>query len=152
MPTYPFRTELPFNFQDVRDEFDRLLDRVWHVGLNTAPLDGQDWAPAMDVIDEGPAYRIRLEASGISADQIDVSIMENTLVVRGCKPAPPKPAEGQRKLRSECRFGSFCRRFEFPAPVSEDAVAATCKNGILEISVPKKPEAKGHTVKIKAEE
>ncbi|HUN81674.1 MAG TPA: Hsp20/alpha crystallin family protein [Phycisphaerae bacterium] len=152
MATFPFRTELPFNLQDVRDEFDRLLDRVWHVGLNTAPLDGQDWAPAMDIVDEGSSYRIRMEVAGIAADQIDVSVLENSLVVRGYKPVPPKPAEGQRKLRGECRYGNFCRRFEFPMPVSEDAIAASCKNGVLEVSVPKKSEAKGRSVKVQAED
>ena len=152
MPPFPFRTDLPFNLQGVRDEFDRLLDRVWHVGLNTAPLDGQDWAPAMDVIDEGGEYRVRMEAAGISADQIDVSIVENCLIIRGCKAAPPKPGEGQRRLRGECRYGSFCRRFDFPTPVGEDAVSASCKNGVLEICIPKRPEAKGRTVKIQAEE
>jgi HSP20 family protein len=152
MPSFQFPTELPFSLQDVRNEFDRLLDRVWHVGLNTAPLDGQDWAPAMDVVDEGDAYRLRLEVPGMTGDQIEVSLAENVMTFRGCKPGQTKPAEGQRQLRGECRFGSFSRRYEFPMPVREDAVAAVCKQGVLEVRVPKAAETKGRTVKVTSQD
>jgi HSP20 family protein len=150
MPNIPFPSELPFSFQDVRNEFDRLLDRVWHVGLNTAPLDGQDWAPCIEVIEHPDRYQVRIEVAGLTAEDIEVSILENVLSARGCKQAPPAPAEGSRRLRAECRYGSFCRKFEFPTRVREDAVEAECRNGVLMISVPKAPENKGRTIKVGA--
>ncbi len=148
MASFQFPPELPFSLQDMRNEFDRLLDRVWHVGLNTAPLDGQDWAPCIDVVDEGEQFRVRLEVPGLAGDQIDVSILNNTLMVRGCKPLPPKPAEGQRQLRGECRYGGFSRKYEFPSSVREDGIDAVCKNGVLELTVPKKAEVRGRTIKV----
>jgi HSP20 family protein len=151
MPGFQFPSELP-SFNDVRNEFDRLLDRVWHVGLNTAPLDGQDWAPAMDVIDEGERYRVRLEVPGLTGEQVEVSILNNTLVVRGTKAGPPRPTEGQRQLRGECRFGSFGRRYEFPSPVAEDGVTATCKLGVLDITITKRPEPKGRTIPVSVQD
>jgi len=150
MPSFQFPTELPFSLQDVRGEFDRLLDRVWHVGLNTAPLDGQDWAPCIDVIDEGDHYRVRLEVPGLAGDQIDVSILNNVLIVRGTKPVPPKPAEGHRQLRAECRYGSFSRKYELPSAVNEEGVSAVCRHGVLELTIPKKPEARGRTINVTA--
>ena len=152
MPGFQFPTEIPFSFQDVRNEFDRLLDRVWHVGLNTAPLDGQDWAPSIDVVDAGDSYHVRLEVPGMSADQVEVSILSNSLLIRGCKPSPPKPGEGQRQIRAECRYGSFSRKYEFPMPVSEDGIGAACKHGVLDITVPKKPEARGRSIKVTPQE
>lgn len=151
MPGFQFPSELP-SFNDVRTEFDRLLDRVWHVGLNTAPLDGQDWAPAMDVIDEGERYRIRLEIPGLTGDQVDVSMLNNTVIVRGCKAASPKLGEGQRQLRGECRFGSFARRYEFPTPVSEDGISATCKLGVLEVTITKRPEPRGRSIPVSGQD
>lgn len=151
MPGFQFPSELP-SFNDVRNEFDRLLDRVWHVGLNTAPLDGQDWAPAMDVIDEPERYRVRLEVPGLTGEQVEVSILNNTLIVRGCKAAPQRPTEGQRQLRGECRFGSFGRRYEFPNPVTEDGVTATCKLGVLDITITKRPEPKGRTIPVSVQD
>jgi HSP20 family protein len=148
MPNIPFPSDLPFSLQNVRKEFDQLLDRVWHVGLTTAPLDGQDWAPPMDVIEEADRYLVRVEVAGMSADDVDVSILGNVLSIKGCKATGPAAANGAHALRSECRYGSFCRKYELPGEVQEDAVSATCKNGVLELMIPKKHEARGRTVKI----
>ena len=148
MPNIPFPSDLPFSLQNVRKEFDQLLDRVWHVGLTTAPLDGQDWAPSIDVIEEADHFRVRVEVAGMSAEDIDVSILGNVLSIKGCKAPGTAPTNGAHMLRSECRYGSFCRKYELPGKVREDAVSATCKNGVLELAIPKKPEARGRTVKV----
>jgi HSP20 family protein len=101
-------------------------------------------------VDEGAHYRVRLEVPGMAGDQIDVSILSNVLSVRGTKPAPPKPAEGQRPLRAECRYGSFVRKYEFPSAVNDDGVVAVCKHGVLDLTIPKKPEARGRTINVSA--
>jgi len=148
MPNIPFPSDLPFSLQNVRKEFDQLLDRVWHVGLTTAPLDGQDWAPPMDIFEEPDRYRVRVEVPGMGADDIEVSILGNLLTIKGCKATVPALTEEPRMLRSECRYGSFSRKFELPSEVQEDAVSATCKNGVLELAIPKRPETRGRTVKV----
>ncbi|MCG8404521.1 MAG: Hsp20/alpha crystallin family protein [Phycisphaerales bacterium] len=150
MPNIPFPSDIPFSLQEVRDEFDRLLDRVWHGGLTTAPLDGQDWAPRLDVYEYPDSFEVRVEVSGVSADDVEVSILENVLTIKGTKPKPEDPADGVRRLRSECRYGSFCRTYEFSAPVQDNAVTATSRNGVLDIKIPKTQESKGRTVKVES--
>ena len=86
----------------------------------------------------------------MGADDIDVSILGNALMIKGCKASYLPAGEEPRMLRSECRYGSFKRKFEFPTDVQEDGVSATCKNGVLELLIPKKPEARGRTVKVNA--
>jgi HSP20 family protein len=152
MPDVPFPRGIPFSIQDLRSEFDRMLDRVWHVGLSTAPLDGHDWAPCIDVIDENSSYRVRVEVPGLTAGDVEVSILDRTLTVKGVKPTNDKPEEPQRFLRKECRYGLFCRTYELPAKVDDGAVKAACKNGVLEIIIPKQPEAQGRSVKVEAQE
>ena len=148
MPNIPFPTDFPFSVQGVRNEFDRLLDRVWHLGLSTAPLDGQDWAPCVDLFEEPDRYIIRAELPGVGAEEVHLEILGNMLTIRGCK-AVQKDATGDRKpLRGECRYGSFHRKVELPGGVKEDGIVANCRNGVLEISVPKKPEVHGRTVKV----
>lgn len=142
--------DLPFSVQDLRDEFDRLVDRVWHGGLSTAPLDGQDWAPRMDVHERPDGYVLRLEVPGVTAEEIDVSILKATVTIRGSKRAPQDVTEGSRNLRTECRFGSFCRRFELPGPVNEETVSASFKDGVLFVRVQKIAEAVGKSVKVNA--
>ncbi|MBN2563489.1 MAG: Hsp20/alpha crystallin family protein [Phycisphaerae bacterium] len=152
MPSIPSPRNFPFSVQDIRNEFDRLLDRVWHVGLTTAPLDGQDWAPSLDVIEEADAYRVCVEIPGVSGADVEVSILKDTLTIKGTKPAPVKTEENQRQLRAECRHGGFCRRYELPGPVRDEGVTATSKNGVLDIRIPKKPEALGRKVDVRSEE
>jgi len=152
MAKIPSPDDLPFSVQDMRREFDRLLDRVWHGGLNTPPLDGQDWAPSMDVVERNDSYRVRLEVPGLTADDIDVSILEKTLTIKGRKSAPVLPEAESQRIKCECRYGSFLRRYEFDVPVQADNVTARCKHGVLEVIVPKVPEAKGHPVRVQSED
>lgn len=152
MPNIPSPRDVPFSVQDIRNEFDRLLDRVWHVGLRTAPLDGQDWAPCLDVVEEADAYRVRIEIPGVRAEDVDVSILGNMLTIKGTKPPPVTTDEGHRRLRAECRYGSFCRKCELPSPGQDEGVAAACKNGVLEVTIPKTPEVLGRKVKIQSED
>ena len=158
MPNISFPRDFPFSIDDMRSEFDRLLDRVWHGGLKTAPLDGQDWAPCIDVNDEGSGYHIRVEIPGLCAEDVEVSILDGVLSIRGNKPHPGKPdtpdtpGEKAGRLRTECRYGGFCRKYEFPLPVEEGGVKAACKYGVLDITVPKVHEAKGRSVVVKSED
>jgi HSP20 family protein len=152
MANFNIPTEFPFSLRDVRTEFDRLMDRVWHAGLTTAPLDGQDWAPVIDVVDEGKSYLVRAEVPGLSAEEVEVSIHENVLTIKGFKPGPAQGGEGRRQVRNECRYGSFLRRYEFPSPVQEEAVSATCKRGVLEVVIPKKTETAGRKVRVSSAE
>ena len=142
----------PFSLQDLRSEFDQLMDRVWHAGLTTAPLDGQDWAPTLDVVEEADAYRVYVELPGVPVESVDVSVLGNLLTIRGTKPPPVVKDENRRILRTECRHGAFCRKYELPSAVREESVAASCRNGVLEIVAPKTPEVTGSKVKIHVEE
>lgn len=142
-------SDLPSSIQEVRDEFDRLLDRVWHGGLQTAPLDGQDWAPRMDVYEHPDSYHIRVEVPGVTGKEVDLSISEKTITIRGIKSLPDAAPDSVRRVRSECRYGSFLRRFEFTQDVKEDAVTASFKDGILSIHVPKEPEPQGRRIQVR---
>lgn len=162
MANFPFPSDWPFNVQGVRNEVDRLLDRVWHLGLSTAPLDGQDWAPCLDIFEEADRYIVRAELPGMAAEDVSVEMLGQTLSIRGFKAEPARPSEkptgstgGEsaatcRKLRGECRYGSFARKTDLPGPVNEAGVSATCRHGVLEVSIPKAQSGLGKSVKVSA--
>lgn len=152
MAGFQFPSDIPFSVQELRNEFDRLVDRVWHGGLSTAPLDGQDWAPRMDVAEQTDGYLIRVEIPGVTPEDIEVSILKPTLTIKGTKRAPENVTEGGRIVRRECRFGSFCRKAEFDSPVDENSVSANFKDGVLFVRVSKAQEAMGRRVKVAAQE
>ena len=87
MPNIPFARDLPSSMQDVRNEFDRWLDRLWHSGWTTAPLDGQDWAPRVDVVDEADCFRLRAEVPGLTAEDVELSFLDGALTIKGTKPS-----------------------------------------------------------------
>ncbi|HWL93925.1 MAG TPA: Hsp20/alpha crystallin family protein [Phycisphaerae bacterium] len=152
MANVPFRPDLPLSINDLRDEFERWIDRVWHGGLNTAPLDGQDWAPSMDVYERPDSYFIRLEVPGVPVEDIDVSILKTMLTVKGTKRSPQEVTDGTRRVRNECRFGTFRRRYDLGAAIREDSVSASCKDGVLFIRIQKAVEAAGRAVKVQSED
>lgn len=148
MSKFPFPTDIPLSVGELRDEFDRLLDRVWHGGLSTAPLDGQDWAPRMDVYDLGNEYHVRAEVPGLAASEVNVTILAGSISIKGTKLPPEQHRQGIHRLRSECRYGSFHRKYQFPDEVKDDAVTATFRDGVLLVKVPKVEAARGHSVRV----
>ena len=96
MPSIPLPREIPFSVQEMREEFDRMLDRVWHGGLSTAPLDGQDWAPRLDVYEHPDHYQVRVEIPGLTADDVQVSIGHFDL--RKSRSSRQREHDAQRRL------------------------------------------------------
>lgn len=150
MNVNPFSRDASFSLRDLQSEFDRMIDRFWHAGLSTRPLDGQDWAPPIDVADEPAGYRIRVELPGMTAEQVEVAVVGRTVTIKGTKANPHPAADPRQMLRAECRYGSFRRDVELPGPVQNERVAATCRCGVLEVEVPKTPAAQPQAVRVEA--
>ena len=87
MPLLPFRKEGQFSLTDLQEEINRMFDRVWHGGLATGPLDGQEWAPSVDVLEEPDRCVVKAEVAGLETGDVDVSMSENILTIKGHKSA-----------------------------------------------------------------
>ena len=111
-----------------------------------------DWfAPRSEAKAAGDFYEIIMELPGVDKDDIDISLHEGVLVVKGEKHCE-RQQEGEGYFFSEREYGRFQRTFRLPGDVKEDGVSAEFSNGVLKISVPKrgkeKPEAKKIKVKV----
>jgi HSP20 family protein len=116
----------PFN---AMREFDRLFEGRPEAG----------WTPRVDVYDRENDLVIRTEVPGISPEDIDITVEGNTLSVKGHRSFESEENKGNYH-RKEIFEGSFERTVLLPEGTDPEAVSATSKDGILEISVPKKPE------------
>ena len=145
----PFTKARQFSISDLQDEMNRMFDRMWHQGINTGPLDGQEWAPPVDVIDHPDQFVLTAEVAGLGVENIAVSFEQGELIIKGHKPVSPKTLEGAEFLARERRGGNFCRRITLPCAVNHDAISATCRDGLLEIVLPKKESATRQTIEIK---
>jgi len=136
----------------LQDEMNRMFDRVWHVGVSTPPLDGQQWAPPADVYEYDDRFVILAEVPGIDAAGIEINVLGNTLTIRGEKKKPAVAADATATPRSECRYGRFCRTIELPAGAAKERVSAKSHGGLLEVTVPKSETVKPKVVKVVSED
>ncbi len=101
-----------------------------------------DWlAPASDPSADEAAYRISVELPGVEEKDIDVSVNEGVVTVKGQK-SSAREEKGETWFFSKRQFGSFSRSFRLPADAVGDDIAAHLKDGVLMLSVPRRrPEA-----------
>ena len=127
-------------FGDLRQMQDT-MDRMWRrVGI-TSRGSGSDseieaWAVPLDVSQKGDDTVIRASMPGVSPGDIQVSIEDNVLTIRG-QTAKEYQDEGETYLMQERRTGSFHRALRLPDSVDPDGVEPRYENGVLTITVPK---------------
>jgi HSP20 family protein len=137
-----------------RNEMDRLFDR-FDGGLRgfldmPAPSGMQTFefgAPAVDLEEDDKAYRITAELPGLDEKQIEVSVSEDTLTLKGEKRQERQEKEKNHYL-SERSYGAFQRTFRLPVGVDREKIAATMSKGVLTLVLPKTAEAQQQTRKI----
>ncbi|HLF17757.1 MAG TPA: Hsp20/alpha crystallin family protein [Candidatus Omnitrophota bacterium] len=136
-------------FQDIEDiqrEMNRLFDFSLHRPLK-AGNGGKLWAPAVDVVDEKDVIKVKADLPGLKKEEIEVTVDNDTLCIKGEK-KQEKEIKEKDYIRSERYYGSFNRSFTLPASVDPQKVNASYKDGVLEITLPKKEEAKKKEVKV----
>lgn len=107
-----------------------------------------DWIPAIDVKDENSHYLITVDVPGVDPKNIDVSIDNGVLTVKGHKETKTK-VETKNYVRVERSKGSFCRSISLAEAVDSPRVSAKSKNGVLEIIAPKNKVGTKKKIKVK---
>ena len=107
----------------------------------------REWRPAIDVYDSDNALLVKADIPGLKKDEIDVSIHDGTLTIKGEKKMENEVNE-ENYFRSERFYGSFTRSIQLPTEVERDKVTATYKDGVLELKLPKREEAKTKRISV----
>lgn len=129
------------------------MDQLWESFFERRPTRGEElseWLPSIDFSETKNNYVVKAELPGIDPKDIDISLTENVLTIKGEK-KQEKEEEGENYHFVERSYGSFTRSIRLPGQVQSDKVSATFKNGILKITLPKTEEAKKKEIKIKVE-
>jgi HSP20 family protein len=141
---------VPFTgFPSLRKEMDRLFDRFMDWELPELRPFGE-WSPSLDFSETKDAYTVKIEVPGIDPKEISVTLDNQTLTVKGEK-AQEKETKEEQYYRMERAYGAFMRSVRLPAPVEAAKVTAAFKNGLLTVTMPKSPGAKGTMIPVKAE-
>ena len=106
--------------------------------------------PHMDVTETDTEIVVEAELPGIDEKDVSLSLQDGVLTIRGEK-KHVRDEEKENYRMTERRYGSFQRSVRLPDTVDEDKVEATFNNGVLKVSLPKRPEAIGkqRTIPIK---
>lgn len=112
---------------------------------------GTSFSPRVDVNESETAYEISAELPGLADKDIEITVVDSVLTLKGEKSSEQEVKEGNY-YRQERAYGSFERSFRLPDEVEADKVEAHFKNGVLTVGLPKSEEAQSivHKVEVKA--
>ena len=131
----------------IREEVNNLLHEFFGGPIHTGPLAGE-WLPPADITETPDKVLIKAELPGLEVKDIELSILENLLTLRGEK-KHLKDAKDENRYLGDRYYGSFHRTFQLPADIDPDRAEATFDKGVLKISLPKIKEAKRKKIEIK---
>jgi HSP20 family protein len=133
-------------FAVMQDRLNRLFGNVYLRDEDTG-FRGT-WVPPVDIFEtDKHDLVLRAELPGMTREDIEVTVENGTIVIKGEKKFDPEVKE-EHYRRIERTYGAFQRSFTLPNTVDATKVAAEYKNGVLTITLPFKEEAKPRTINV----
>jgi HSP20 family protein len=139
---------------DLKREVDRVFES-FRSGFGTPSLLRENGGALTDIMlgvkvdasEDDKAYHVTAELPGLSQNDVEVTFADNTLTISGEK-KEEKEVKEENYHRRERSFGSFRRSFTLPTEVDEEKIAASFKDGIMTIHLPKSQQAQKKAKKI----
>jgi HSP20 family protein len=147
------RQKINPDWSDYNDEFEcnSLMDGIVPSIRVRMAHSRKVFLPPTDIIELESSYCIRIEIAGLRQDQFSLEWKGQDLKVHGYREEPASPT-ACRYHQFEILYGAFERIFRMPANVDQNNTTAQYKDGILEITVPKRNAGKTINIPIKYEE
>lgn len=129
----------------------RLLNQLYRdLNQNVSTADDSkvalyNWVPAVDIKEETQQFIVDIDIPGVDPKDIDVSMDNSVLIIKGERHLEHQEPEYKRTERV---YGRFYRRFSLPDTADAEKITATGKNGVLTITIPKKPVAQPRRIEI----
>lgn len=121
---------------DIKQVFGRFLGEE---DADSSNVVTSQWTPRVDIKEEDKRFVIFADVPGVEPKDIEVSMDKGVLTIKGERKSENEERSGNL-TRVERSHGVFHRRFALPDSADADGITATGKHGVLEISIPKKPE------------
>ena len=131
----------------LREKMNRLFEEAFTSRGEDRELISSSWTPSVDIYETENALVLSAEVPGVDEDDIEIRIEDNTLSIKGERKFEKETKE-ENYHRIERAYGSFYRSFTLPSYVDQDKIEAEHENGVLKITMPKKPELKPRKVKV----
>jgi len=131
----------------LRERMNRLFEDFFASRGEEQDLLAGSWTPSVDIYETEHEVVLTAELPGMDEKDIEIKVEDNTLTISGER-RMEKEIKEENYHRIERAYGSFCRSFTLPNYVDQDKISAEYDNGILKITMPKKPELKPRKVKV----
>jgi HSP20 family protein len=127
------------------EEMDKMLTDFMPAAMQPGQM---GFMPAVDMYEDKDSVTVETQLAGIDPEKVNISIENDVLTIRG---ESEKKSEVDEKnyYRKEIRRGSFYRSLPLPAHVIGEKAEASATDGVLKVVIPKAPEVKPKTIKIK---
>jgi HSP20 family protein len=130
----------------------RHIDRA--LGETQGLADGADaarvsWIPHVDIREEAERFVVAADVPGVEPKDIEITADKGVLTVRGERRSEKKTTTDGYE-RAERATGTFLRRFTLPESANAEAIKATHVNGVLELSIPKRPQEQPRRIAVQA--
>ncbi len=132
---------------ELRREMDRSFGEFFGWTPSSMAATEAVWSPLVDIQETKDSILLKAELPGVKQEDIQVSIVGDTLTLKGERKRETEVKEDQYH-RIERSYGSFQRSLVLPSVVDPSRVKATYRDGVLEIQLPKKEEAKPKAIKV----
>jgi HSP20 family protein len=144
---------VPWKPQKRSSSLRRELDKLWYDYFGeweATQGPGRNWTPSLDIVETDTSFVITAEVPGMVAEDIEISVQNEVLKIRGEKRRDRQEQQGSYHL-VERSYGSFSRSIRLPRGIQGDEIKATCKDGVLRVTLPKKQRNGPKAVQVRTE-
>jgi HSP20 family protein len=131
---------------DAERRFSTLVEN-WLSPAQRQPNGSASWTPPVDIIENAEAFVFTIELPGIKPEAVSIEIKDNILTMKGERQSA-ESKDGVRVHHRERPRGRFVRAFRLHKPVEVGQVAASYRDGLLEVVVPLRLEAKPRKIPV----
>ena len=133
----------------IKQMFDRLLEGNMFQNGSTddSSIVTSQWVPRVDIKEEANRFVLFADIPGVDPEQIEVQMDKGILTIKGER-SGDATQEGESFSRIERPHGSFHRRFALPDSADPDRIEASGRNGVLQITIPKRPETTPRRIQV----
>jgi HSP20 family protein len=132
----------------MQDRMNRLFGEFYTRRPEDDVMTRGDWIPPVDIYQNGAHELVlKVELPGISREDIDLRVENNTLTIRGERKREQEVKDEQYH-RVERIYGSFSRSFSLPQTISTEGVKADFRDGVLTVTLPTREEAKPRQIPV----
>ena len=131
----------------LQDRMNRLFNESYGPRQSDDLMNRGSWTPAVDIYEVDGALVLKAELPDMRREDIDVSVENNTLTIRGERKLD-NDIKQENFHRIERAYGNFVRQFSLPATVDATKIGAEYRNGVLSVKLPVREEAKPRTINV----